>query len=741
MQLCNNANKIIITKSNYRLPFIIALYGLVLGSCSESELDNNIPTPRVYNVNGKVEKGPFVSGSTITIQPMDGKLQVLGSMFNTSITDNSGSFTFGSNEFQAPYAEMMATGYFFNEVKGNLSEGTLVLRSLVDLSDNSTVNVNILTHLKYPRIKKLIEFGKSFKEANTQAQSELLKAFGLQKYASKDASQFSIVTGTDESAALIAISSLLLYARSEGALTEYLSTLSQEFGNNGVFSETTKSQIKKDKSELASKLYTIQENIIRRYIDLGMNIEVKDLKGYFDWDDDGTAGNEILKEGESVSLDKSEISVPKDGGTYQVKVNSPILIYTKAPISQNPDISVGQSYALYEDNVSTSSSIESSIENNTLTIKVGVSPSKKEQMVGVNLYDCLGNVVATVNLKIAANSEAKLPNLGQDGKAIFLGITSRLVESYSSYNILEQYYYYNKELNKIPLLPSDSYVSNCWSKFYSANVSLLTFKEYDHHQLDMYQDYINVFYAMYYYTLVVAWGDVPYNYGNLWTDVWSIPRTAKNEILSDLKSKLLPSIDLLDEKKNQSLTDENGLFFVSKDVARILLANIYMYEGKWSAAKALLATVRSNGYYQLDGTDDYQKSGNGIIFALTYEGDTRATRSGVTIKTPTTMPIQSISDVYLSIAECEYHLGNISEANSLLYNVTSAKSISVSTDGITGIKEAREKLLLYNAGFFAFLKRNGLANTECGIQDYQLLFPIPINELMTNAAMTQNPGY
>ena len=147
----------------------LAFCGLAMVSCSTSDSDE-VFTPQNYNVTGKVEKGPFVSGSTITIQPMDGKLQVLGSMFNTTITDNVGNFTFGSKEFQAPFAEMMATGYFFNEVKGSLSDGTLVLRALVDLSDNSTVNVNILTHLKYPRIKKLIESGKSFKEANTHGE-------------------------------------------------------------------------------------------------------------------------------------------------------------------------------------------------------------------------------------------------------------------------------------------------------------------------------------------------------------------------------------------------------------------------------------------------------------------------------------------------------------------------------------------------------------------------------------------
>ncbi|TWV15481.1 RagB/SusD family nutrient uptake outer membrane protein [Bacteroidaceae bacterium HV4-6-C5C] len=724
---------------------LIALSGFTTMSCSNSDKGEDL-TPHTYNVSGKVEKGPFVSGSTITIQPMDSKLQVLGSMFNTTITDNTGSFTFGSKVFQAPYAEIMATGYFFNEVKGNLSNGVLVLRALVDLSDNSTVNVNILTHLKYSRIKKLIESGKSFKEANNQAQSELLKQFGLQRYASKDVSQFSIVAGTDESAALIAVSSLLLINRGEGTLTEYLSTLSQEFGENGSFSDMTKAQIKKDKLELASYLNIIHDNVIKRYADLGMNIEVKNLASYFDWDDDGTAGNETLKDGEHVTLDKTEISVPKDGGLYQVTINSPIPVYTEESISGSPSTAIGDNNflnSIYDSDVSATPTVEKKIENKILTIKVGKSQSKKEQMLAINLFDCIGNTVATVNLKIEANSTATLPLLGNGGKAAMNSIVLSLSDAFSQYNIIEQYYYYNKDMHVLPLSSSDNYISNCWTKFYSSNNYLLFFKEYESQQLGIYQDYFNVFYAMYYYTMVVAWGDVPYNYGNRWTDISDrISRIPKEDILSDLKSRLKTAIENLDEKKNHSLTDINGMFFVSKDVARILLANIYMYEENWSSAKTLLAKVISNGYYGLDGTSDYEKTGNGIIFGFSTEENTKSTKSSsATIKTPSIMPIQSISDAYLLNAECEYHLGNTNDAKALLSKVTSAKGITVSSDILTGIKEARAKELLYNAGYFAFLKRNGLATSESAIQSYELLFPIPRRELDLNPSMTQNPGY
>lgn len=108
----------------------------------------------------------------------------------------------------------------------------------MDLKDNSTINVNVLTHLKSKRIHHLITTkGMTFKEANAQAQKELLTQFGLQQYASKDASQFSITSGDDASGALIAISSLVLTDKSDAEIVEFLSILSNEFGTEGTFSK------------------------------------------------------------------------------------------------------------------------------------------------------------------------------------------------------------------------------------------------------------------------------------------------------------------------------------------------------------------------------------------------------------------------------------------------------------------------------------------------------------------------
>ncbi|MBO7317271.1 MAG: RagB/SusD family nutrient uptake outer membrane protein, partial [Bacteroidales bacterium] len=248
--------------------------------------------PQDYTVNGKVEKGPFVSGSTITLQMLDNKMQSLGEMYNTTILDNDGSFSFGTKKFTSPYADLSANGYFFNEVRGELSTGTLNLRAIVDVSDVATVNVNILTHIKYQRVLNLVAAGKSFKEANKQAQQELFGAFGLSEYANIDASRLSIISGDEKAGVLIAISSLLLVERTEAELTEYLAKLCREFAAEGKFSSATQETISADLDELSYKLEDIARHIVERYADLGMEVTVPELKHYFDWDGDGNAGEE-----------------------------------------------------------------------------------------------------------------------------------------------------------------------------------------------------------------------------------------------------------------------------------------------------------------------------------------------------------------------------------------------------------------------------------------------------------------
>lgn len=738
----------------------IAVSLLLLSSCSdEGNPEGVFVEPQTYDVMGKVEKGPFVSGSTITIQPMNAKLQVLGDMYSATIQDNIGNFSFGPKLFDAPYAELMANGYFFNEVKGELSSGVLNLRALVDLSESSTVNVNILTHLKYQRLQKLIAGGMKFAEANKQAQRELFTAFGLQKYADKDVSSFSIAGGTDESAALIAISSLLLVDRSEAALTEYMARLCKEFAQDGTFLESTKTQMEKDKEVVASLLPSIKKNIIERYQDLGLDVEVKDLAYFFDWDNDGTAGNETLQDGQEITMETTDLKVPNEGGTYAIRITSPVPVYLKPQVAKEeiPNISVTEENFfsnMYDGVVEANISLETNLEDNVLTIKVASLHSRVSQTTSIRLYDYLGNVLGEVTVSQDGNGDLSVPKLGEAGQQVVSSFALRLAQAFSDLNLIEQYYHYNKETGLVNqyILENSGTISDIWSALYNANAINLNFKDAESRQLGVYQPYFNLFSAMYYYYMVVAWGDMPY------IDKWTpdsenryVGRTPQAEILGNISACLKEAMSDLEEKKNAPLTDINGFFFMSKDVARILLANICMYQGDYYQAETLLAEVVANGFYELDASNyNLQETitglwenggGKEIIFATLSEA---IPRSGVVIEIgrPLLVPVMNYTDVLLSYAESLYKNGKVSQARTQLEKVTTVKGIYVTgADVLDEIKDARLQLTLYCNTNFAFMKRNGFAQDVYGIEAHNLLLPIPRNELNTNPMLIQNPGY
>ena len=92
----------------------------------------------------------------------------------------------------------------------------------------------------------------------------------------------------------------------------------------------------------------------------------------------------------------------------------------------------------------------------------------------------------------------------------------------------------------------------------------MMFKEKEAEQLGVYQEYFNVFSAMQYYNMVVMWGDVPYiNFVPDMNAAFNISRTPQKDIFADLKSNLEKAISYLEEKKNESLSnDANDFFFI-----------------------------------------------------------------------------------------------------------------------------------------------------------------------------------
>ena len=529
-----------------KITTLLSIAALFVGivACDDEKFREDTFEPTDYTVKGKVEKGPFINGSTINLQPMDAKLVPTGITFSTTIADNAGNFAFNTTTLETPYAQLIANGYFFNEVSGRYSIGTLSLRAISDLSEQSTVNVNILTHLKYTRILNLVEKDhKTYKEANKQAQEELLGAFGLQKYADTDVSNISIAAGTPEAGALIAISSLILSTRGEAQTTEYLARLSKEFGDNGAFSDETKETIKKDRDIIMKGLRGIEENIKNRYKDLGQTVEVMPLEFFFDWDDDGIAGNELYDTLNPPTFSKTAIEVPKEGGEYTITFTSDIPLFLK----QN---SIGGSFSgldplneivlenfwtdMYRPDDFGPGSIEDTIIGNTLKLKVSETKTRKTSTTDIPLYDFVGNKVVTIKITQDGNPEIPKPRMGSDPESVMLGAFSTL--SYAMkymYEFENDYGNFEGSTLPAPLSTNNDKVSNMWQRFYDAVNHSNVLKYFDAHMKDEFGPYCSIFNAIVYYNMVTLWGGVPYITEPILDDSFIAPSRLPEEQLLD----------------------------------------------------------------------------------------------------------------------------------------------------------------------------------------------------------------
>lgn len=549
------------------------------------------------------------------------------------------------------------------------------------------------------------------------------------------------------------MSSLILYNRSEAQITEYLSQLSEEFAEDGNFSETTKLQIRKDMFSLESKLPQIAENIKKRYQEMGKEVAVKNLIYYFDWDGDGTAGNEIAPENHPVSLETNNINVPMEGGSYEVKVNTTVPVFLERPSIPGDDIYDNSTSVSGMEIYETGSGSEpfinytKELNNNILKVVVKAASFRKEQAVSIPLYDGMGNVVASLSLTQQANPNAEIivPRLGSDG----IRLVSGLMESLANAVTLEAQmnFRYTKIINDFrfvaPISSSEPNIRKCWNDSYQALNMIARLYRADAMYRAVYSPYLNVYRDLCYYQMLIWWGGVvvmPNAGFEGYADSY-VPRTSESSILQMLEEELVEAIRNLDEKKCVAFaTNANDALFVSKDVARILLAKVYMYQQKWAAASNLLQQVVDKNIYSMEKVPTkYTSESKDLILALKVGNESRASRVNVDGSPEEVVPIMTTTDVKLLYAECEIHLGNNAKASKYISEVDNVNGISGTSVSVEGIKQLRKSLKLQD--YFAFLKRNGLAMKELGLEKYQLLLPIPQNGIDMNPNLTQNPGY
>lgn len=216
---------------NFRL-FTIVLFSIVFfNACNNSDE----PTPISKElVNGVIQKGPFLNGSSISMFELSESLSPSGKSFNSQTTDDKGSFEFRNITLESSFVKIKADGYYFNEVTGNNSASQLTLYALSDLSDKSLLNVNILSHLESQRVEFLVNNGSSFHEAKQKAEAEILKIFSITKNDIQPSESLNITNSGDDNAILLAISLIVQGFRSDADLSGLLAGIISDIKEDGI---------------------------------------------------------------------------------------------------------------------------------------------------------------------------------------------------------------------------------------------------------------------------------------------------------------------------------------------------------------------------------------------------------------------------------------------------------------------------------------------------------------------------
>lgn len=612
-----------------KFELFVSVFAVVLSvaftSCSSDDDGESRQMLEKSNVSGNIEKGPFVQGSKVTLYELEATLSQTGKSFKTQTTSDLGAFAFDSPiQLNSQFVELETSGYFYNEVKGELSHSQITLNALSNVANRNSVNVNLLTHLEYGRVKKLVRDGMDFSAAKKQAEKELLACFAITEEISVPEG-VSITDNNKNSAILLAISTIMLYNRSEAEFTEFISKFSTDFADNGqIDNATIREDIKKGQENAHPS--EVIESMKAFYANKGVDLQCDDFSEFIDFNGDGV-------------IDDSD----KEG------------------LNEEPNVVV-----------------------------VDDSFFKTKEEVYFVLNGCYAALQQFVNSQLQ-------------------------LEFIRTQKVAESAPWWNTSLTFAQLTPSSPLVSAAYTNAYTAisRVNMLLDRREEIlervHALnsaegDALFSQAEVIRAFTYYNLAMLWGAVPlvtqsYSLG----DAVNLVAATRDEILAFAREKVEMALNYLPDHYDEAI--KNKCYF-TRDAALMLLAEVTLALEQKDVASDVLAGINPFNYDGVIADASAIYNGNivgaqAVIFALASDGHSQ--------------PVYTRKHYDLLQREAQ------GEGESL----SSEWQVSLCTE----------------YGYWAALKRLGLAQTVTGCEDHELLMPVPERELMNNPNLRQNPGY
>ena len=241
---------------------LIAVSAMFL-ACSDDKVaggssdDAGIYAVKDLDVAGVSQKGPFVKGSVVTVQGIDCKtMKLTGESFEGTVKSDKGDYDIDGISLSSSCAVFEVTGLYVDEFTGAQTTEPVTLRSLVNLKDRKSVNVNVLTQLEYGRVVKLVsEQNTPFADAKKQAEKEVLGAFEIDSVFTPF-EDLNIVEDGEDNAALLAVSVLVLASGDSSKnvnVEERLEKIGTSIAETGIWADD---EIKSEMAEWAFASWT-----------------------------------------------------------------------------------------------------------------------------------------------------------------------------------------------------------------------------------------------------------------------------------------------------------------------------------------------------------------------------------------------------------------------------------------------------------------------------------------------------
>ena len=149
------------------------------------------------------------------------------------------------------------------------------------------MNINILTTLARKRIQFLMKQGKSFADARSQSEKEIIEIFGIFQESSSSFQDMNILKTGSSNAMLLAISARLQGNNTPGELSALIAGIIYDMETDGVLNdEALITKISDGGKYISSRLSSIRSGLDNHYGSL-TTVDIPDFEQYCDNDGDG----------------------------------------------------------------------------------------------------------------------------------------------------------------------------------------------------------------------------------------------------------------------------------------------------------------------------------------------------------------------------------------------------------------------------------------------------------------------